>query len=95
MLQWGNKLEIDREIRWLRDRDKRVDLFALISKRGPVKIGEVKDYMGFDDWWPAKRFIEELTDRELIERIEEGYRLTDAGEKVFESLKAVYDLETV
>ncbi|MFP4006350.1 MAG: winged helix-turn-helix domain-containing protein [Candidatus Hadarchaeia archaeon] len=88
-------MEVDREIRWLRDRGNRVDLFALISKRGPIKIRDIKEYLGFEDWWPVKEYIDELMDRDLIRRVDEGFKLTEEGEKVFESLKAVHDLESV
>lgn len=83
------------DIRWLKEADDRVDLFALVAKRGPLKVRELKGFLGSDDWWPTKYHVKDLTERNLIEEVEEGYRATDSGEKVFESLRTVYDIESI
>lgn len=82
-------------IRWLKERKERTDIFVVIAKRGPSKIGELREYLKTDDWWPAKCYVKDLADRGLISESEGGYRVTEAGEKVFESLKAVYDIESI
>ena len=86
---------VKKDIRWLKEVEDRVDLFALLSKRSPMKVKELKEFLGVDDWWPVKQHIEDLTKRGLIEEVEEGYQVTEDGEKVFESLKTVYDIESV
>ncbi len=86
---------VRKDIRWLREIDNRVDLFVLIAKNGPVKARKLRKYQGSEDWWPTKSHINSLKERELVEETDEGYRITDSGGKVFESLKTVYDIESV
>lgn len=86
---------VKNDIRWLKEVDDRVDLFVLIAKKGPLKVRELKEFIGSDDWWPTKHHVGDLSNQDLIEEVEEGYRITDSGEKVFESLRAVYDIESV
>ncbi len=83
------------EIRWLKRSDDRVDLFVHIAKHGPVKVRDLKRFLGSDDWWPTKNHVGDLVDRELIRESEDGYIISEDGEKVFESLKTVYDIESV
>lgn len=83
-------------IRWLKNVDDRVELFVYIAKRGPIKVRRLKSFLGSEDWWPTKYMVQDLEERGLIEEeMEEGYELSDDGEKVFESLKTVYDIESV
>ncbi len=86
---------VKNDIRWLKESDERVNLFVLIAKRGPMKVKELKDFLSAADWWPVKQHIRALVDRGLIEEVEEGYRVTESGEKVFESLSTVYDIESI
>ncbi|KXB00976.1 hypothetical protein AKJ41_03195 [candidate division MSBL1 archaeon SCGC-AAA259O05] len=83
------------DIRWLKETENRVNLFVLIAKQGPLRVRKLREFLGPDDWWPTKHHIKTLTERDLIEEVEEGYRITESGEKVFESLKTVYDIESV
>ena len=86
---------VRKDIRWLKEVEDRVDLFVLIAKQGPVKARRLKKFLGAEDWWPTKYHIDGLEEKGLIEADQEGYRLTTSGEKVFESLKTVYDIESV
>ena len=86
---------VKKDIRWLKEVDDRVDLFALLAKRSPMKAKEIKEFLSADDWWPVKQHIEALTKKDLIEEVDEGYQITEEGEKIFESLKTVYDIESV
>lgn len=83
------------DIRWLKEADDRVDFFAVIAKRGPMKVRELKEFVGSDDWWPTKYHVRDLSERGLIEEGEKGYAITETGKKVFESLRTVYDLESI
>lgn len=86
---------VKNDIRWLKEVDDRVGLFAVIAKRGPVKVRNLREFLGSEDWWPTKYHIKDLTERDLIEEVEGGYKVTEDGKKVFESLKTVYDIESV
>lgn len=86
---------VKNDIRWLRESEERADLFVLIAKESPIKVRELKEFLGSDDWWPTKYHIKDLLDRELIHELEEGYEPTEHGEKVFESLKTVHDIESI
>lgn len=82
-------------IRWLKENKERTDVFAVIAKRGPSKIRELREYLKTDDWWLAKCYVKDLADRGLVAESEGRYRVTEAGEKVFESLRAVHDIEGI
>lgn len=82
-------------IRWLRDNRERAGVFVTIARRGPCKMREIRGYLDSDDWWPAKSYVADLVDRGLVAESENMCRLTEAGEKAFESLKTVYDIESV
>jgi predicted transcriptional regulator len=82
-------------IRWLRDNKERAGVFVTIAKRGPCKMREVREYLDSEDWWQAKSYVTDLVDRDLVAESESRYRLTEAGEKAFESLKTVHDIESV
>ncbi len=84
------------DIRWLEEVDERFDLFIKIAKSDSSAVRELKYFLGSDDWWPVKHHVKDLSDRGLVEENEEGgYRITDDGGKVFESLKTVTDIESV
>ena len=82
-------------IQWLKENKERTNLFVMIARRGPFKIRELRRYLNTDDWWLAKCYVKDLADRGLIAESEGRYRVTEAGEKVFESLKAVHDIESI
>ncbi len=86
---------VKNDIRWLRELEERTDLFVLISKEGPIKVREIKNFLDADDWWPTKHRIKDLSDRELIKEVEEGYLPTEQGEKVFESIQTVNGIESI
>lgn len=86
---------VHQDIRWLKNNKDRADLFVLVAKRGPARVRELREFLGSDDWWPVKVHIKDMADRDLIEETEDGFKTTNSGEKVFESLKTVYDIESV
>lgn len=86
---------VHQDIRWLKNNKDRTELLALIAKKGPVKVRELREFLGFKDWWPVKIHVKDLINRDLIEETENGFKTTSSGEKVFESLKTVYDIESV
>lgn len=86
---------VKNDIRWLRESSERTDLFILIAKKGPIKVREIKGFLKADDWWPTKNRIKDLSERELVKEIEEGYLPSEQGEKVFESLKTVNGIESI
>lgn len=86
---------VKKDIRWMKEFDDRVDMFALIAREGPLKVRKIKDILNFDDWWPVKYHIKALCEKDLVEEIEEGYHVTENGNKVFESLRTVSDIESI
>lgn len=83
------------DIRWLKEAEDRVNLFVLIAKKGPLKVRNLREFLESDDWWPTKRYVKDMDERGLIEEEEKGYKITSSGEKVFESLRTVYDIESI
>lgn len=83
------------DIRWLKEVGDRVNIFVLIAKESPIKIRELKESSSSEDWWPTKHNVKELIDRGLVEEADEGYKVTESGKKVVDSLKTVYDIESV
>lgn len=84
------------DIRWLQEVDERLELFINIAKSEPSKVRQLKEFLGSDDWWPVKYHVKDLSDRDLVKGDGEGgYLITEDGEKVFESLKTVTDIESV
>ena len=74
----------------------RLMLFIEIGKEDDIGVKELKEVIGFDDWWPVKNHLEDLEDRGLIEESGEGeYRISEEGKKVFESLSTVSGIESV
>lgn len=88
-------MKVRNEIRWLEENKERFNLFVWAVKYGPIRARKLRKRHGTDDWWPMKVHIKDLIERGLVEEAEEGYRSTASGEKVFESLKAVHDIESV
>lgn len=86
---------VKNDIRWLKEFDERVDIFVLIAKRGPIKIRELKDSSDFEDWWPVKHHIKSISEKGLIEEGEDGFEITDSGKKVVDSLRTVYDIDSI
>ncbi|MBS3815142.1 MAG: hypothetical protein KGY45_01115 [Hadesarchaea archaeon] len=86
---------VRQEIRWLKANKDRADLFVLIAKRGPMRVRELREFLSSDDWWPVKVHIQDMLEKDLVEETEDGFKTTDFGEKVFESLRTVYDIESV
>ncbi len=84
------------DIRWLQEADDRLKLFVQIAKKDHCQVKTLKELIGSDDWWPVKHHCKTLEERGLIEKTGEGtYRTTEDGEKVFESLRTVADIESV
>lgn len=84
------------DIRWLKEVNDRLMLFIEIGKEDDIGVKELKEVIGFDDWWPVKNHLEDLEDRGLIEESGEGeYRISEEGKKVFESLSTVSGIESV
>lgn len=86
---------VENDIRWMKEFEDRVDMFALIAREGPMKVRKIRESLDFGDWWPVKYHIKALSDKDLVEEVEGGYSLTENGKKVFESLKTVSDIESI
>lgn len=88
---------VTEDVNWLEDNKEGVGkIFMLIASRGSLKLRELKELYGSEDWWPVKIHVRALIDRDLIEESRGSYRLTDYGrDKVMESSKAMGYLKPV
>ncbi|KUO40166.1 MAG: hypothetical protein APZ16_07065 [Candidatus Hadarchaeum yellowstonense] len=78
------------DINWLKaDEDGVGKVFTIIASKGGLKLRELKELYGSEDWWPVKAYVSSLIARGLVAEMEGIYRLTEDGKKVFESFKAM------
>ncbi len=84
---------VPENINWLKENKLRYRTFATIAMGRASKIRELREKLGVDDWWPVKQHVKDLVDRGLIVETDGNCRLADDGQKVFESYRAVLDLE--
>jgi predicted transcriptional regulator len=47
------------------------------------------------DWWQVKQYVKDLVDRGLITEVDGNCRLTEDGQKAFESVQAVLNIEAL
>lgn len=80
-------------INWLKENKLRYRTFAVIATDRASKIRDLREQLNFSDWWPVKQYVKDLVDRGLIVESEGNCRLTEDGQKVLESMRAVLDLE--
>lgn len=83
------------DINWLKESKYRYRVFAKIATGSASKVRELREQLGASDWWPVKHHVKDLVDRGLIAEVDGSCRLTEDGQKVFESIKAVLDLEKI
>lgn len=84
---------VPENINWLKENKLRFRTFAVIATSRASKIRELREKLGIDDWWPVKQYVKDLVDRGLIVETDGNCRLTDGGQKAFESLRLVSDLK--
>lgn len=83
------------DINWLKENERRYRTFALLAVGRASKIRELRAQLNIDDWWPVRQHVKDLVDRGLIGEADGNYRLTENGQKVLESLRALRYLEEV
>lgn len=87
---------VTEDVNWLKGNEEGVGkIFMLIASKGSLKLRELKELYGLEDWWPVKIYVRALVDRNLIEEREGGYKLTEYGLKVQESLNTMEYLHQV
>jgi len=84
---------VPENINWLKENKLRYRTFAMISMGRASKIRELRELLSMSDWWPVKQHVKDLVDRGLIVETDGNCRLTEDGQKVFESIRVVLDLE--
>jgi predicted transcriptional regulator len=81
---------VTEDINWLKaDESGAGKVFLLIADKGNVKLRELKQLYGSEDWWPVKAHVRALVGRELVTEIDGNYVLTEYGRRVLESYKAL------
>jgi predicted transcriptional regulator len=86
---------VPEDINWLKENVQRSKTFALIATGRALKIRDLRQRLNSEDWWPVKQHVKDLINRGLILEANGNYRLTESGQKVLESLRAVRYLEEV
>jgi len=84
---------VPENINWLKESKIRWKIFAIIAKGRASKIRELRERLDMIDWWQVKQYVKDLVDRGLITEVDGNCRLTEDGQKVFESLQVVGDIE--
>lgn len=78
------------DINWLKADEAGVGkVFTIIANKGGLKLRELKELYGSEDWWPVKAHLSALIARGLVAETEGIYKLTEDGKKVLESFKAM------
>jgi len=85
---------IAEDIEWLKDDENGVGkIFRFIAERegSGVRLRELKEFYGSDNWWPVKVCARALVDRDLVYKDREklDFKLTDSGKKVWQSFRAM------
>ncbi|MBC7218525.1 MAG: hypothetical protein H5T49_00095 [Hadesarchaea archaeon] len=84
------------DINWLKADEAGVGkVFTLIAGKGGLKLRELKELYGSEDWWPVKAHLSALITRGLVAEAEGIYKLTEEGKKVLESFKAMEVVEAI
>ena len=88
---------VPENINWLRESKLRWKTFAIIALGRASKIRELRERLrerlDMVDWWQVKQYVKDLVDRGLIVEVDGNCRLTEDGQKVYESIQAVLDIE--
>ena len=84
---------VPENINWLKENKLRYKTFVAIATSRASKVRELREQLNFSDWWPVKQYVKDLVDRGLITESDGNCRLTEDGQKVLESIRAVLDLE--
>ncbi len=81
---------VTEDINWLKaDETGLGRVFLIMAGKGVLKLRELKEQYGSEDWWPVKAHVRTLIERGLLTELDGNYRLTDGGHKVLEGLKAI------
>jgi predicted transcriptional regulator len=84
---------VPENINWLKESKIRWKIFAIIATGRASKIRDLRVRLDMIDWWQMKQYVKDLVDRGLITEVDGNCRLTEDGQKVFESLQVVGDIE--
>lgn len=85
---------VTEDVEWLEDDEEGLGrIFRLIAERGDkgVRLRELKELYGSEDWWPVKVCVQALVDRGLVVKDREklNFKLTDAGKNVGKVFRAI------
>jgi len=81
---------VSEDINWLKADESGVGkVFSLIAGKGNLKLRELKNLFGSEDWWPLKAHVGALVSRGLVLEVDGIYKLTEVGKKVQDGLKAM------
>ncbi|MGC8816286.1 MAG: hypothetical protein ACP5PX_00485 [Candidatus Hadarchaeum sp.] len=84
------------DINWLKADEAGVGkVFTIIANKGGLKLRELKELYGSEDWWPVKAHLNALMVRGLVMETEGIYQLTDNGKRVLESFRAMEVVKAV
>lgn len=84
---------VPENINWLKESKIRWKIFAIIAMGRASKIRDLRVQLNMIDWWQVKQYVKDLVDRGLLTEVDGNCRLTEDGQKVFESLQVVGDIE--
>ena len=81
---------VTEDINWLKgDQSGAGKVFLLIATKEKLKLRELKELYGSDDWWPVKSHVRALTGRGLVTEVDGNQVLTEDGRKILEGFKAI------
>jgi predicted transcriptional regulator len=89
----GDAMGVPENINWLKENKLRYRTFVAIAMGRASKIRELREQLNMSDWWPVKQHVKDLVDRGLIIEADGNCGLTEDGQKLLESIRAVLDLE--
>jgi predicted transcriptional regulator len=86
---------VPENINWLKESKVRWKIFAIVATGKASKMRDLRTRLDMIDWWQMKQYVKDLVDRGLISEIDGNCRLTEDGQKAFDSIKVVGDIEAL
>ena len=87
---------VTEDINWLKvDQSGAGKVFLLIASKEKLKLRELKELYGSEDWWPVKAHVRALIGRGLVAEVDGHHVLTEDGRKVLEGFKAIEYVQAV